>query len=1695
MNFDLSKQLNLLYQDIDRSSSIQFLLNELLHDSESLSLPGILRNLKSLPIQDEASFLSQLQESLQIKETPILQNVTALGRDSCSEAIRTAILQKIEEKFTELLPQSSSDPHDSTRGYEALKKLEQSLENYLINPNEANKTALEEAVALEKISLRPQQAEFRPKFLKQEEPSSFASILKSPEFYRASLMQAATEILKIENPNQQKINDRFHSNDDPLSIGSRLTFDNAFRQNPLSADVPLLRPNSKQFSEIQTLKETLGTLDILKFMPLPEHNEVIDRLLEDKLALISKLQDSLSPTTLFDPELIEETKAFIKEFNKEKQKIESSRQELIKTLITEHSQSLTRNISLIDQESAELERLYQQIPDDSKIRTDIDIHIHSLTAFRNLLLADLDNFNRLSPKPSPGIFRTPRPLDIVSLSALFETSTAQLGRLNDSIRSFHTRIEKDLATVQAELLEQNKRQNEFITSLQSDHDQISQQLSSKSGDYDRVSSELSRINLQIDSILQTFSTSPTQQSISFSVSDASQALEAINANIKIKEERILQLQSNHALEIEALKEKHTAQLTRLEGTIEGQKGEIQKLLAEINKKELAIEGLNALQRKDAAALKANNEEIASLKQRLEEAQDQMRTTQDALGSLRGAQEKSSAELIEKSERIADLERRLLSQDEQVRILTESNGKLLERIRDTEQAAAQQIKSALEEARGNILQLEYKYSTELSEIAGLNTGLSDQLEEKKRELSALKVLMDQQGSTLEEKDRLLTTAQTALRDQSKDLETLQSQITELREAHKEQLQRQSEEFNKELLQLQTSFKDQLSQAQSINSTLRIDLEAKIASIEELQTKVSRKDVTLAEQESLLKDIRQEIGTKNIELRDLRSTLSSLTKELERQKVSIRGAELVNQNLLERLKVEEEKTKQQLKQLSSISTENTKLKGQLDEQSRNISLIMNELLINQESLTLARNELESKKTVEERLASAHTMIVENEARFEERIRILSEKNTDLSGEIDLLQKTITAQTLQISHLEDSVRQQEEKLGTLTNLIKEQKASIDATLFDNEELKTKLSTSQKELIASAKLLEQSQKDLQELRSTSSINLTEKNSLIEILDQRITDQDQAIVLLERKASGFESELADARRKIAEQQRDILSLSSENTQYIRKIDQLTAKTIDDASALTRFKQQLTQANAKLHQLSSQKGDIQRELRSIKQQLQTAQEQLLSSSAAKSEADDKILRLERTLAGLRSAHELSIQEKERQIENLKRTLSDTEDLSRSENSGLRREIDRLEEGLRTAQSDNDRLMGDYSLLEKELAKRAQIQQSQQVTIDEYFGELQAQEKTIGKLEKLNIELAKRNKTLEDENAALSEIIRQQEYALSKQKTITIARINKKIERINLLIDGAASHSRYEREDLLKIRSSLSDALTQIQTKYDLNTLLINQKKISEIEFQIKELATRIKMLSSPKITTVNPPLDPDFNLTSLFGSSSRAPVVTPINLLETLADKLTTSSSATRFNFDKDNPLHVIKNDAGDRIQELKIFIKDPAQPPSSSLIPAAHADQFTDYLSVTEKDGAFVTSYNISSQNKTEQLNEPTYQDKLNDFYEQQAATLQEAHGLDDRALLTPAKIKFEITSIADALELSSILIALNKAELKIELDLTLSQEICNTLKQEVTSIQDPVKKELIEKITAKHPSFINLTKELVEILEGRISTPRVHN
>jgi hypothetical protein len=534
-------------------------------------------------------------------------------------------------------------------------------------------------------------------------------------------------------------------------------------------------------------------------------------------------------------------------------------------------------------------------------------------------------------------------------------------------------------------------------------------------------------------------------------------------------------------------------------------------------------------------------------------------------------------------------------------------------------------------------------------------------------------------------------------------------------------------------------------------------------------------------------------------------------------------------------------------------------------------------------------------------------------------------------------------------------------------------------------------------------------------------------------------------------------------------------------------------------------------------------------------------------------------------------------------------------------------------------------LEKELAKRAQIQQSQQLTIDEYFGELQAQEKTIGELEKLNLELARRNKTLEDENAALSEIIRQQEHALNEsrqralqaeeqntllraalsqlqtdlstqqetiralqtklnqtqddgksqaaalalqindlerniaqkqsqiddlsraldqqstdhttqiglltseirgqqttleQLTNQIARykeeqkasaarqdseIQQKIKLLNKTIGGLEkklpSPHRYQVEPLLRSAKKIKSSLEQITKNPDIDTLLSNEKKISEIDLKIKELKGRITELFRPKpITTVNPPKsqpDPDFNLTSLltslFGSSSRAPVVPPINLLETLADKLTTSSSATRFNFDKNNPLHLIKNDAGDRIQELKIFIKDPAPLSPGSLIQPAHADQFTDYLSVTEKDGAFVTSYNISSQNKTELLNEPTYQDKLNDFYEQQAATLQEAHGLDDRALLTPAKIKFEITSIADALELSSILIALNKAELKIELDLTLSQEVCNTLKQEVTSIQDPVKKDLIEKITAKHPSFINLTKELVEILKHEKSTPGI--
>jgi len=680
----------------------------------------------------------------------------------------------------------------------------------------------------------------------------------------------------------------------------------------------------------------------------------------------------------------------------------------------------------------------------------------------------------------------------------------KLVNASEQISSFQSQcqsisIEKENLSVSLERMKQelNKTLSE-MSALKTGHMEVSTKLrsfeiesTSKDSNMRKLEEKanVSKEEIQkLESLIDTANSKFTEKEAQFvKLSDEKKALEIHLEEIEdINATKISSLEQLHATKDQQTKE--------LEHQLEQIKTSVQEL--QICNRDL-IEEKKLLETRLEETEESKSSKIMNL--------EQLHTSKDEeTKELKGQLGETKTKIQELNDIINDLIVQKKSLEANLQEMEDIN---LEKLTNLEQLHATKNQETKELAD----QLELT-KTKMQELVHTNGILID---EKKSLESNLEEMHDNDTAKISNFKQLCATKDQAAKELEGEVQQMKTKVLEMQDSlenTKSKLLERDEELNK-LTEEKKSFEIQLTEARDINATtigtLEQCLDDKNQSLKEVLEQLEQSKAHINDQQAVIETTDSKLVGQEAVMKKLIQEKEALDKHLQ----EVQDIHSVKVATLEQLHVDKEQASNDLKnQLEQSKAEIQELQNSLDS-------------INSK---LEQQQAESIKLVEEKKAlSDHLEELEdiNNAKVSTLEQLHNDKEQE-SQELERQLDKLKADNQELQNKLDSINSKLEQQGAELRKLTDDKATLEATIEEIEDINSVKESTLKELHAAIQ-------EMEDISAAKDFNLekicAEKDEAAEQFNQQVNDREEKFKILELKLKEMES--SDSEKKVVIEQ------------------------------------------------------------------------------------------------------------------------------------------------------------------------------------------------------------------------------------------------------------------------------------------------------------------------------------------------------------------------------------------------------------------------------------------------------------------------------------------------------------------------------------------------------------------------------------
>ncbi|MCB0273345.1 MAG: PAS domain S-box protein [Calditrichaeota bacterium] len=455
-------------------------------------------------------------------------------------------------------------------------------------------------------------------------------------------------------------------------------------------------------------------------------------------------------------------------------------------------------------------------------------------------------------------------------------------------------------------------------------------------------------------------------------------------------------------------------------------------------------------------------------------------------------------------------------------------------------------------------------------------------------------------------------------------------------------------------------------ETVNQELRLTVREQDAAIRESQLKIKELEISLQKSRTGVQEVELNLQSAEMDRDAFSRKLDTLNGELRELEGRLAEAEAEKQQLAEKLAVTEAQVSEQIESIENRTAEQLKAvevqMASVQEQSQTLRSRLSEV---QEERDTAMEEL---TTARQTLAQVNERMSALESKLEEGGRNLEEAEKqgkeDQARILALQEKLITteknfqstrSELMNLQEDEQEVRKQlserEQELAALSQTVGEKSVALEEMISQLEEAS-----------------EKTRRQVAELRENSESQLSERNEVIAMLEEKVTMLNQEQEAGRDREEELSRQLEEAHQKIQvgeNAQARVETLEIQLEELTRKLDESRQKLLERQSDVEEalHKQQQTQSELfelrkRMREMENGEGlaqaapnpETEAELNELRHKLTVTQGQLAAARRQQGAADKRVEELEEMLASGAPAPAGDLGEQSAEMEALRREL-------------------------------------------------------------------------------------------------------------------------------------------------------------------------------------------------------------------------------------------------------------------------------------------------------------------------------------------------------------------------------------------------------------------------------------------------------------
>uniref|UniRef100_A0A336LZF0 CSON008871 protein n=1 Tax=Culicoides sonorensis TaxID=179676 RepID=A0A336LZF0_CULSO len=674
----------------------------------------------------------------------------------------------------------------------------------------------------------------------------------------------------------------------------------------------------------------------------------------------------------------------------------------------------------------------------------------------------------------------------------------------------------------------------------------------------------------------------------------------------------------------------------------------------------------------------------------------------------------------------------------------------------------------------------------------------QIESFKQELNELRATLEELVPIVAEKDKLDHEHQ----EMKKELQEIQSELIE-KSNEIQSLKQSLEEKDQQLTATETESSQKLNTQETEIENLQQALKEMSDSIEkEEKDDISELKCKIDTLEAERDTIKQQLNSINTENAELISEIERLKSDIEAKELKITDLILADENLNEKLRLQEE----EIEKLKSEIQNSIDIEFKLNEKTEEIEKLLKDLEEKESRITeLTATELHLKEKLE-----GHVNEIEALKCVESSENRENTENDELKLKLDSLGKEVETAKHQIIKSESENSELLSQINELQKNLESTKNDLDRAfqeietqkqISDNKE--TQINELNQKLKSQTENLEVLLKESAEIESDLNIK-TEK---IATLQKELEDR-------ETKINDFQMQIENLSKESNEPQEtaeidDISELKSKLETFEKSSEEAKSQLIEKETENSELKSKITELESNLERLNAEKIQIHE---TLEKSSENANSQLIEKETENSELKLKIKELELNLERL-NAEKIQIHETlEKSSEDANSQLIEKE----TENSELKSKITELELNL-------ERLNAEKIQINEVLEKSSEDAKSQLIEKETKNLELKSKIEALqSNLEQINTEKIQINEALTSE------------MDNSKKLSSELEMIQKRLEE--------------SENELNVIKTSMADLETKFTEKS--NECLAKEEKIKDLSKLVDEIKCEKESSNDSEITSL-----------------------------------------------------------------------------------------------------------------------------------------------------------------------------------------------------------------------------------------------------